>query len=770
MEMVAHRVRRRPRRPPPQAAGDTCRPPGRLRTTKRPLVLLFLSLFVLPPPTTAQTSTSPRPTIEALRIEAPIRLDGVLDEAAWEQAPVGSSFTAREPEDDRPAAQQTEFSVVYTENVLYFGIRAFDSQPEAIVAKELQRDSDHGRNDDSLAIVLDTFHDQRNSVTFEVNPLGARTDSLVTDEGKDQNIEWNGVWNATARRTTEGWQAEVAIPFATLRFDPAQSVWGLNVRRVVRRTNEESNWAPIGREIGPRAVSRMYAAHWVSLAGDLTGISGVKPGRRLDVKPFVLASAAEEPRNEASGTIDDIDGGIDLKWGLTKSLTLDLTYNTDFAQLEVDQQQVNLTRFSLFFPEKREFFLENAGIFEFGPPSPGGGNRPPLMKTFFSRRIGLDRGEEVPIDIGARLTGRAGAWNVGLLTVGTEAVAAGNRPGAAAAQHSVFRLKRDLGERSSVGMIYTELDPRGGARNQLYGVDLDYKPNRQSQFYLFGAASEDEGRSGDTGALGTGWAYTTRTVRANVDLTEAQGNFNPGSGFLLRRDFRRYHPTVRWEPRVNRGVVRSWVMEAELDYFERESLGRIESRKLLLAPIGMRTTGDDRFRLAFVNDVEQLFEPFEIRPGIVIPAGLYKFDSIFLRGFSNQGRRLAWRGNINVGEFFGGDRRSYMLSSFVRLSRHLLTEFQWNYNDVTLPQGDFTATIYTVRLDAAFSPDLRLNTLAQYNEAAQLAGVNVRFNWIYKPGANLFVVYNHNWAAPTFSARETARRELIVKFNYLWQP
>ncbi len=770
MEMVAHRVRRRPRRPPPRAAGDTCRPPGRLRTTKRPPVLLFLSLFVLPPPTTAQTSTSPRPTIEALRIDAPIRLDGVLDEAAWEQAPVGSSFTAREPEDDRPAAQQTEFSVVYTENVLYFGIRAHDPEPDAIVAKELQRDSDHGRNDDSLAIVLDTFHDQRNSVTFEVNPLGARTDSLVTDEGKDQNIEWNGVWNATARRTTEGWQAEVAIPFATLRFDPARSVWGLNVRRVVRRTNEESNWAPIGREIGPRAVSRMYAAHWVSLAGDLTGISGVKPGRRLDVKPFVLASAAEEPRNEASGTIDDIDGGIDLKWGLTKSLTLDLTYNTDFAQVEVDQQQVNLTRFSLFFPEKREFFLENAGIFEFGPPSPGGGNRPPLMKTFFSRRIGLDRGEEVPIDIGARLTGRAGAWNVGLLTVGTEAVAAGNRPGAAAAQHSVFRLKRDLGERSSVGMIYTELDPRGGARNQLYGVDLDYKPNRQSQFYLFGAASEDEGRSGDTGALGTGWAYTTRTVRANVDLTEAQGNFNPGSGFLLRRDFRRYHPTVRWEPRVNRGVVRSWVLEAELDYFERESLGRIESRKLLLAPIGMRTTGDDRFRLAFVNDVEQLFEPFEIRPGIVIPAGLYKFDSIFLRGFSNQGRRLAWRGNVNVGEFFGGDRRSYMLSSFVRLSRHLLTEFQWNYNDVTLPQGDFTATIYTVRLDAALSPDLRLNTLAQYNDAAQLAGVNVRFNWIYKPGANLFVVYNHNWDAPTFSARETARRELIVKFNYLWQP
>ena len=742
---------------------------GRSRCRRLRAAAVLLCLGILHPPAAAQNSTSPRPTLEALRIDAPIRVDGVLDEAVWQQAPVASSFTAREPEDDRPAAEPTAFSVVYTDTVLYFGIRAHDSQPQAIVAKELQRDSDHGRNDDSLAIVLDTFHDQRNSFTFEVNPLGARTDSLVTDEGKDQNIEWNGVWTAEARRTAEGWQAEVAIPFSTLRFDPGQSRWGLNVRRVVRRTNEESYWAAIGREIGPRAVSRLYAAHWVSLAGDLTGISGVKPGRRLDVKPFVLASAAQQPLDQADETVDDIDGGIDLKWGLTRSLTLDLTYNTDFAQVEVDEQQVNLTRFSLFFPEKREFFLENAGIFEFGPPNPGG-MQPPLMKAFFSRRIGLDGGEEVPIDLGARLTGRAGAWNLGLLTVGTGAVAAGNRPGAAATQHGVVRLKRDLGQRSSVGMIYTELDPRGGEQNRLYGVDLDYKPSRQSAFYLFGAASEDAGRSEDAGALGTGYSYTSRSLRANVDLMESQALFNPGSGFLLRRDFRRYNPRLRWEPRINRGVVRSLTLEAELDYFERESLGRLESRKLLLAPIGMRTTGDDRFRLAFVNEVEQLFEPFEIRPGIVIPAGLYRFNSIFLRGFSNQGRRLAWRGNINVGEFMSGDRRSFALSNFVRLSRHLLTEFSWNYNDVVLPQGNFTATIYTVRLDAAFSPDLRLNTLAQYNDAAELAGINVRFNWIYKPGANLFVVYNHNWDAPTLSARETARRELIVKFNYLWQP
>ena len=428
--------------------------------------VLLLSLGILHPPAAAQNSTSPRPTLEALRIDAPIRVDGVLDDTAWQEAPVASSFTAREPEDDRPAAQQTEFSVVYTEAVLYFGIRAHDSQPEAIVAKELQRDSDHGRNDDSLAIVLDTFHDQRNSVTFEVNPLGARTDSLVTEEGKDQNIEWNGVWTAAARRTTEGWQAEVAIPFSTLRFDPGQSQWGLNVRRVVRRTNEESYWAPIGREIGPRAVSRLYAAHWVSLAGDLTGISGVKPGRRLDVKPFVLASAAQQPLDQADGTVDDIDGGIDLKWGLTRSLTLDLTYNTDFAQVEVDQQQVNLTRFSLFFPEKREFFLENAGIFEFGPPSPGAhaasADEGFLLEAHRSRwrRRGSHRYRRPAHRPGRRLEPRPADRRHRGCCGGESAHEA------AAAQHSVVRLKRDLGQRSSVGMIYTERDPSGGERDE----------------------------------------------------------------------------------------------------------------------------------------------------------------------------------------------------------------------------------------------------------------------------------------------------------------
>ncbi len=728
------------------------------------------------------TSEAPRPSLAASRVEQPVTLDGRLDEPAWSGAEVGSNFVTREPLAGRPAAEPTEFSVVYTADTLYFGIRAFDSDPSGIVAKEMQRDADLGGNDDAIALILDPFHDQRNSVTFEINPNGARTDSLVTDEGKTQNLEWDGVWRAATRITPEGWTAEVAIPFDSLRFDPTASVWGLNVRRVVRRTNEESYWAPIGREVGPPAVSRLFAGNWVSLAGDLTGLEGMKPGKRLNVKPFVLGSLAEEPRARPGDTLDDLDAGLDIKWGVTKSLALDLTYNTDFAQVEVDEQQVNLTRFSLFFPEKREFFLENSGIFDFGPPEPGA-SQPPLMKGFFSRRIGLLGGQEVPMDVGGRLTGRVGAWSLGVLGVRTDAV---QEPGLVAAEtdHTVLRVKRDLGRSSSIGMIYTRRDPgrlsTDNVReptNELAGFDLDFRPSRQQLVYFFAAESDTndpelEGGedSEDSMSFGTGYRYTTRNVRAQLDFMEAQRDFDPGLGFLLRRNFRRYRPNVRWEPRLDHRVVRSWTLEGEVDYYERESTGQLESRRLLFAPIGMRTTGDDRFRLALVRDTEQVFEPFEISPGVVIEPGSYSFNSVFLRGFSNRGRRVAWRGNINVGEFYDGDRTGLALVNYLRLSKYLNTELSWNHNDIELSAGNFDATIYGLRINASFSPDLRLNTLLQYNDAAELVGLNVRFNWIYKPGADLFVVYNENWDAPTFSARETQRRELIVKFSYLWQP
>ena len=778
-EVVAHWVRRRPRRLRRDAP----------RSGDHAVAGLLLALGLLHSPAAAQTSTSPRPTIEALRIDAPIRLDGVLDEAAWERAPVGSSFTAREPEDDRPAAQQTEFSVVYTENVLYFGIRAHDPEPDAIVAKELQRDSDHGRNDDSLAIVLDTFHDQRNSVTFEVNPLGARTDSLVTDEGKDQNIEWNGVWNATARRTTEGWQAEVAIPFATLRFDPAQSVWGLNVRRVVRRTNEESNWAPIGREIGPRAVSRMYAAHWVSLAGDLTGISGVKPGRRLDVKPFVLASAAEEPRNEASGTIDDIDGGIDLKWGLTKSLTLDLTYNTDFAQVEVDERQVNLTRFPLYFPEKREFFLEGQGIFGFaqgaitrssqGIDAAGGifadVNVPRL---FYSRKIGLEGGRVVPIVGGARLTGKLGAFDVGALNIhtGDEMVSASDPT-----NFTVLRVRRDVLRRSSVGAMFTNRSVSRFApgSSQAYGID--------GTFGFFDAVSVitylartrvpgPEHRGKDTSYQGK-FEYAADRYGLQVDHVVVEDNFQPEVGFLRRDNFRRTLVSGRFSPRSSLASVRQFSLDATVDYIATADENVLETRQNILA-FETEFESSDRLTLTVTDNYELLVEPFTPPgSGFSIPVGGYSFADAQISYAIGQQRRINGLMAVRRGKYFDGDLTTVEVTQGrIGVLPQMSVEPTISFNWIDTPYGEFQTNLALARVNYAFSPRMFFSGLLEYNSASDSFASNLRFRWEYTPGSELFLVYtdyhdrgftdvlrpNRGW--------DLRNRGFVVKINRLFRP
>jgi len=336
---------------------------------------------------TAAAAQSPeaRPSIAALQMDRPITLDGVLDESIWGEAEIGSDFTRREPEDRVPASERTEFSVLYTRDTLYFGIRAYDSNADGIIAKEMERDS-RLDGDDSIAIVLDTFRDRRNAYVFEINLNGARKDLLVTDEGSNLNVEWNGVWSVATRRGEAGWTAEIAIPFSTLRFDRSLDAWGLNVRRLIRRKNEEVNWAALGREIYSDPFFAVYAAYRVSLAGELTGLEALRPSRQFDVKPFFVGTATEAPADLLGKVQTDADAGVDIKWGVTRSLALDLTYNTDFAEVEVDEQQINLTRFSLFFPEKREFFLENAGIFDFGAPQRENFD-PSLLKVFFSRHF-----------------------------------------------------------------------------------------------------------------------------------------------------------------------------------------------------------------------------------------------------------------------------------------------------------------------------------------------------------------------------------------------
>jgi len=733
-----------------------------------PICLLWVTPVLAASGPQATEADGP-PSLRARSIGDPVDLDGVLDEPAWSEAEAATGFTQREPEQGEPASEPTEVRVLYTDSHLYLGIRAHDSDPSAIVANEMRRDGGGaGRrgtaldDDDSISIVLDTFDDRRNAFFFETKPNGARADALITDEGTDRNFEWDGVWEVAAGRDDGGWTAEVAIPFATLRFDPDLETWGLNVRRRIRRKSEEVFWAAISREADIFRISR---------AGRLTGLEVGSRGLNLRIKPFVVASGSEGTESELGTVVGDAQGGLDVRWGMTQGLTLDLTYNTDFAQVEVDEQQVNLTRFSLFFPEKREFFLENAGIFDFGTRG-SGGFRPPLLKVFFSRRIGIGPGgTAVPILAGGRVTGRVGEWNVGLLDVQTESVDPAevstlDEP-FPSTNWAVARIKRNVGERSSLGAIVTNRQSEGdGDWNRVWGLDADINPHRKLSLNGFVTGSSSPDSEGDAWAANAGIGWRGPVWRWGFDYIEIRENYDPEVGFLLRRDIRRLSPEVNFEPRPELPWIRNLSFEARSDVVYRTD-GTLETMESSLRFLGLRSDAEDFVAISLNPNFERLFEPFEIQDDVVIPPGDYTFHdwSVFFR--SNSSRLFSGNGFVVWGDFFDGTRLTQNYTVNFRPSGMLSTSSEWNRNDVDLPNGEFVTNVLRQRVSVSFSPEIFLNGFLQYNDTSELTSLNTRFNWIYRPGADLFVVYNESWDTPSLGDMSTRDRALVVKFTYL---
>jgi hypothetical protein len=723
-----------------------------------------LLLGVLPvaaqPPREAPPPLPPRPSVAALAIDEPIKVDGLLDDAAWQQADVAKDFIQREPNPGQPATEQTEVRVAFTNSTLYIGVRALAANPEEIVGEEMQRDGALFR-DDAVLVLLDTFNDDRNSYFFEVNPNGAFTDALVTDEGRDFNVQWDAVWRAVAQRTPEGWSAELEIPFATLRFDPNKDTWGLNVRRLIRHKNEEVFWASVPLQ------ANLFR---VSLSGDLTGIRGPEPGLNLRIKPFAVGSASELQTPTGSVSDEEGDVGLDIKWGITRSMTLDLTYNTDFAEAEVDDQQINLTRFSLFFPEKRDFFLENAGIFEFGSSPPG----TPFLKPFFSRRIGVSPlGTVVPIDWGARLTGRAGPWSIGLLDAQTSSYDLqpfGEQP---EDNWGVVRIKRNLGQRSNVGFIATNRDQDGVGTNRVFGVDGDYKPNQNTTLAGYYTRSETDniflpGDTGDDWAGGAQALWQGPTKFFGFDFQQIGEDYRPESGFLLRSNIRRYVPRFSLTPRpATRGRIRNYNFGVTGDIITdlNDETQTIEVGGNLF---GVVMRSGDEYYLFADHVLDRVPAPFRIGD-VVVPAGEYQFNDTGISYATNNARRLALNGFVLAGKYYGGDRLSTSTNLGVRASKYLRSDTTWVYNDIKLPGGTFNSHIIRQRVGLSFSPTLFTNTYIQYNDAAELLSLNLRFNWLYRPGADLFVVFNQNWGAPSLSDLSTGDREVIVKFTYLFE-
>lgn len=696
------------------------------------------------------------PQLQVVAVTEAPSIDGRLDDAVWQQAVPFVGFTQREPATLQPSSEKTELRAVYTDKSLYLVVIASHSADAPVIANEMERDAFLFR-DDAIGIFLDTFHDHRNAYFFETNPNGARTDALLTDEGRDFDTNWDGIWRVGVSRNAEGWIAEFEVPFSTVRFDPDKTVWGMNIRRIIRSKNEETYWSPLDLDADVFRISR---------GGHLTGLNQLNTGLHLQVKPYAVVTDAKS--EISSDSLDDgFDGGIDVKWGITDQTTLDLTANTDFAEAEVDDQQVNLTRFSLFFPEKREFFLDNAGIFEFGPTF----SSVPLFKVFFSRSVGLAGGRKVDIDWGARFTGRLGGWNIGFLDAQTDSLGDPALSGVPENNWGVLRLKRNLGGRSSAGMIVTQRDGEDGSTHRAYGVDLDWKPTAKTAFWAFGLKSDaSELDEDDTLSGGLGFNYNDQVWSAEVSAIDLDSELSLDSGFLLRQGNRRYRAFAAAAPRpADHPKIRNYYFAVDAEAYLREGTSDIESSVLRLDLYQARLHTNDAAGFFVRRQEEDLLFAFDIFPGVSIDRGNYGWWDAGIDLSTSTHRRVFASGTLSAGDFYDGTIKAASIAVNYRPSRFFRTQTNWVHNDIDLPGGAFDFSIIRQRIELSLTPDLSVNGIFQYNDAFDVFGANLRFRWTYRPGSDLYVVYNENWDSRSFSDLATRDRQLIVKLSYLFQ-
>lgn len=668
----------------------------------------------------------PRKTATAVRITDEIVIDGRLDEPAWATAFPATDFAQRSPFRGRPASEPTEVRFLYDEDNLYIGVICFDSEPARIVVNDLDYDFNF-RGSDNFEIAIDSLGSLRSAFYFRFNPAGAKSDAQISDQS--YNYDWDGVWDVRTSINDDGWVAEVVIPFKTLRFSRASTqVWGINMGQKRIRLNEDTFW------FDPLLPIR-YSLLRTSLFGTLEGLDNMSQGHNLKITPFVTAGvtqvrSAAEPSGHFA-TTHDYDGGLDLKYSLTPSLTLDATYRTDFAHVEVDQQQVNLTRFGLFFPEKRDFFLENSGTFSFG----AGRNLVP----FFSRRIGLSRdGAPIPIVGGTRVTGQVGRYDVGVLAMRTE------REGSIPSNdYLVGRVKRNLFRSSWVGALVTSRDSSvRGDYNRVYGADAYFQFYERLSFDSHILKSETPGRSGNDLAKQLEVAWREEELIVAAGYNEIQRHFNPELGFVRRGNNTRYNGAFSWNPRIESSrVFRNLVFGTSVEYYESEETKQIETRAQR-ADVGIAFENNGSIRFAVTDTFDRLVNPFRIRRGIAIARGDYRYLGYSARASSAPGRRISGNGNVDWGEFWDGRRMSFRGGLNLRPNLHLRIDLDYRRDHVELPAGRFTTDLIGARLTYAFTPRAFLNGFFQYNSSTRQVSSNIRLNIIHRPLSDIFLVYN----------------------------
>ena len=731
--------------------------------------LLLITIFIAPLP--GQDSVAPYgnpPVASAVQVETSPEIDGnVIDDPAWGPALPLTDFWQSIPHEGQPATEKTEVRIIYTRDTLFFGVICYDSSPKQIIASDSRRDSPL-ENSDAFQIILDTYLDHQNGFVFGTNPAGIEYDGQVTREGEGEarkrnrqqagsgggfNLNWDGSWQVKAIVGEFGWSAEFAIPFRTIRFKAGKDVvWGLNFERNIRRKYETSYWAPLPRQ---------FKFYKLSLAGTLEGLDVEEQGV-FQVTPYALGEVRYTGESERTNWLGA--GGIDLiKYNLTPSLTFDATVNTDFAQVEVDDLQMNLDRFALFYPEKRPFFLENAGIFSVGLPGE--------VELFYSRRIGLDpSGEKVSIQGGARLTGKLGGHtNIGLLNMQTSELG-GIAP---TSNYSVIRVNQDLPNRSSLGGMVVNRESIGSIDefadasefNRTYAVDgqLGIGSNSNLAGYFAGTSSPEVDEGAHSFNLRSEHNGDSWLVRAGY--TEVGEGFNPEVGFLSRGAYRKangnirytYRPADFWKFQEFRPHI-TYESYWDFDGYNETNLVHMDNSFVMRDG----TTGNTVLNLT----KEGVKEPFEIFPGVVVPVGIYDHKEVELAYKGNEGAKLSASFVSTIGGFFGGDRIALQPGVKARLGDKLTSEFSWNRNDVNLPWGDFVANLGSLRVSYSFNPKMFIQSLFQYNNASGTWSSNVRFGWLQKGNAGLYVVYNDTRGLEGWGIR--GDRSLIIKISRMF--
>lgn len=697
------------------------------------------------------TSATSQEFIHATQVQTAPHIDGRVIEPVWQSATLIDELYQRQPATGEPMTEKTEFFVCHDTDNFYIAFKCYDSEPHNITAKELARDASLSV-DDKVQIIIDTYLDRRNAYWFQINPRGCIGDALVSQNGAAFNKSWDGLWGGEAHITDWGWEGEVAIPFKTMSFRYGQTTWGLKLIRQVTRKNETGYW--------PVANLDTYKFQ-VSDAGLLQGMKNMSQGIGLDVVPYALVGT---DKSQTSDWEFPSDLGFDAFYQITPGLKSAFTVNTDFAQTEVDDRRVNLTRFRLFYEEKRDFFLDGSNYFNFGLDGDRDHPYTNQLVPFFSRRVGLDQdGNPVPIRGGIKLTGQAGPWSMGFLDIVDE------REGV---NHNFVagRVTRNFGEQSYVGAIGTFGNALSADDNWLTGVDLKlatstFAGNKNLSLLLFGLLSSTAGDMGRDAAYGASFSYPNDFLNIVAGYHEIGKNFNAGIGFVPRRGIRQSYVRAGVGPRPQRWNILQSLTELDVSYIT-DLDNELMTRAFRFTPFAIEFISGDEISTAFEHNYEHLDVPFPIHPDHIIPLGNYTFRRYEIEATSARRRQVWVSAEYEWGEFYTGQRGQWMTALGYKVAVPLFIGAEYEHNKVSLDTGDFTTDLARLNVNVLFSPKVFMYNFIQYDNLSERLGWQSRFVWILKPGRELFFVWNSIADHPTLERFQFSENTARLKFKY----